>query len=487
MFFDNNGVGFWVTNSTYVTIQGFIFRAHDNSAVLLVDESGPVNNISVANNRILYNIGRQAGGSDYGIAVYRAASATIVGNEIAWTGSEGIHSQCSPTGTALTVRGNWIHNQGDLSVMGPAATGTPGGTIFGDDLTMNGNYSGSVAENNLIENTGGYSIDLEDYSNGWTIRNNIFRNTVTRGCLKLDANEVSVSNSQIYNNLFLNCGTGGGGPSPGIYATVTSGKSLQNNVIYNNTFVNNLSGAIYLANSGTVSGNVFRNNIMYDQGDKQMVYWPAADTFTNNVVISKTRGAASTLVGFNGTNFFCSTLTNLGATNKCSDPAFVDPNGNDFHLLSTSPAIDAGTSIGMPTGRSTSINNTLASLYGLPSYAENRSMSGSAWDVGASEFGGSSAPTARVTLGDPSPTAAGNVTVTLTSSVPVTSVPGPLSFLESDGTTTTISLAGSTPGSTFTGVFIVDSSVADGQGTFSLPANALVDMTGNRGNTIGTA
>ena len=484
VFFDNNGVGFWITNSTFVIIQGFTFRAHDNSAVLIVDESGPVNNISVANNRILYNIGRQAGGSDYGIAVYRAGSAKIAGNEIAWTGSEGIHSQCSPTGSALIVSGNWIHHQGDLSVMGTAATGTPGGTIFGDDLTMNGNYSGSVAENNLIENTGGYSIDLEDYSNGWIIRNNIFRNTVTRGCLKLDANEVSVSNSQIYNNLFINCGTGGGGPSPGIYATVTSGKSLQNNLIYNNTFVNNLSGAIYLANSGTVSGNVFRNNIMYDQGDKQMVSWPAADTFTNNIVFSAIRGSTSTLVGFNGTNYSCSVLANLSSTNKCADPKLWDVTKNDFHLFSTSPAIDAGTLTGMPAGRSTSINNTLASLYGLPPYADNLPMSGSGWDVGAAEFVGSAAPTATLTLSDPSPTAPGNVTVTLNTSVPVASVPGPLTFLENDGTTTTITLGGSFPGSTFSGIFIVDSSVADGNGSFSLPPNSLVDISGNRGNTI---
>src|SRR5437867_1739469 len=277
VFFDNNGVGFWITNSAYITIQGFTFRAHDNSAVLLTNGGGAVNNISVLNNRILYNIGRAAGGSDYGIAVYNAGSATIRGNEIGWTGSEGIHSRCNPAGSALTVSGNWIHNQGDLTVLGPAALGTPSGIIFGDDLTNSGNYAGSVAENNLIESTGLYSIDLEDDSNGWIIRNNIFRNTANRGCLKMDADEVSVSDNQIYNNLFINCGTAGGGPSPGIYAVVTSGKMLQNNLIYNNTFANNLSGALYLANSGTVSGNVFRNNIMYDSGDKQMALWAAAD------------------------------------------------------------------------------------------------------------------------------------------------------------------------------------------------------------------
>ena len=48
------------------------------------------NNITIGNNRILYTVGRQAGGSDYGIAVYRAGSAKIQGVRIATSRGDAI-------------------------------------------------------------------------------------------------------------------------------------------------------------------------------------------------------------------------------------------------------------------------------------------------------------------------------------------------------------------------------------------------------------
>ncbi|RLE06616.1 hypothetical protein DRJ00_09465, partial [Candidatus Aerophobetes bacterium] len=50
--------------------------------------------------------------------------------------------------------------------------------------------------------------------------------------------------------------------------------------------------------------------------------------------------------------------------------------------------------------------------------------------------------------------------------------------------TTSIILNGKVPGDTFTGTFKVDSSVADGQGSFSFASGALVDQAGNSGNEI---
>jgi len=63
-------------------------------------------------------------------------------------------------------------------------------------------------------------------------------------------------------------------------------------------------------------------------------------------------------------------------------------------------------------------------------------------------------------------------------------LPGPLTFLEGDGTSKLISLSGSVPGAIFTGTFVVDSTVSDGTGTFSLPSGSLVDALGNTGNAI---
>ncbi len=96
----------------------------------------------------------------------------------------------------------------------------------------------------------------------------------------------------------------------------------------------------------------------------------------------------------------------------------------------------------------------------------------------------SAPPTASISLSDPSPTKAGTVEVTLATSKNVIKIPSPLIFNERDNSTTTIDLKGSVPGTTFTGTFNVDDTVAEGVGYFSLPTDALLDEEGNTGNKI---
>jgi hypothetical protein len=508
VFYNNNGYGFFIGfggKSSYITIRGFTLRAHRRSAVQIIETSPPSTNIVVENNRILYAFDTQSMGSDYGLGSYGATNITFRGNEIAYTGSEGIHVQAMPSGpTVINIDGNWIHHTGDQSVSGPEVKGTPWGLILGDHGggSGNGDYTGSIVENNLIErqfNNGsgavGGGMVLENNSNNWIIRNNVFRDS-PRECLKFDANGISVSNVQVYNNIFTNCGldpgaSGGGGP--GIFMlSVGSAQSTNNNKIYNNTFVNNrgpYGAGIGLDCNGACTGNEVRNNVFYDSGSRKQVRWPGPGAFQNNLVYANTSG---TLVDFNGRSFSCSALlasadvdgNGTGNDNdRCADPLFLSLAGIDFHLTAASPAINMGTLTGMPAGRTTSMKNTVAGLHGLPSYNDGISMSGSAWDAGATEYGTASV-TASLTLSDPSPTTSGNVIVTLTSSASVIQVPSPLTFTEADTTTTLIILSGAVPGSVFTGTLVVNSTVADGQGTFSLPVGSLITGTGLLGNLI---
>ena len=93
-------------------------------------------------------------------------------------------------------------------------------------------------------------------------------------------------------------------------------------------------------------------------------------------------------------------------------------------------------------------------------------------------------PKASIHLSDPSPTKAGAVEVTLTTSKSVINVPTPLAFLEADNSIIYIELSGAVPGNIFTGIFIVDETVAEGGGYFSLPSDILVDEKNNKGNEI---
>jgi hypothetical protein len=479
------------SSSAYVTLQGFNMRAH-RTATIYVD-AGSSNHI-IRDNRIFWGQCSVGAGHSYGITTYGPTNLTIEGNEIAYTVDEGIHGQAKTDGSpaTVTIRSNWIHNQGDTTVFGNV-NGTPSGMTLGESGGAHySDWSGSVLENNLIANqksnspigSPGYGLRIENASSNWIIRNNVFYGTDAQ-CIDIDGSDGVSDNNQVYNNLLINCGRAG--------INFWCSNAVRNTKVYNNTFVNCVEGAITTSNtSGICTGNEFRNNIMYDSASKRLVSWPIPGTFQNNLVYATGTG---TLIAFNGRSFNCSALVpnadidGDGAFNdtvRCLTPQFKSVSTNDFHLNATSPAINLGTTNGLPAGRTASINHTVASQRGFPDYAINDSlpMKGGAWDVGAIEFDVGVTVTAAITLSDSSPTAAGDVTVTLTTSVPVVSLPPSLTFAESDGSSTTITLAGPVPGSSFTGVFVVNISVADGLGTFSLPAGSLVDGSGGTGNVI---
>jgi len=494
---NNNGTGFFVSNSSYVTVRGFVSRCHVRP-LTVANNYGAVSNITVSDNKLFYVNYKTSSGPDYGLASYSASPVTFSGNEVAWTTSEGIHARSKPVGpTVLTISGNWIHNVGDQRILGPAAVGTPNGMIITSDYTStDGNWSGSVLENNFIANisySGDKAVILEDNVNNWIIRNNVFYRMGGEG-IKLDGTGVSSNGHQIYNNIFLENGVKGvnaGGGGPGIYILTTSGKTASNNVVYNNTFANNRNGGIVAECGGSCPNNVFRNNIIYDSSPKMLITYPPAGVFESNLLNAPGTGSIASINGRSSTCLSTVLTADLDGNgtandkNRCSDPLFVSLPSRDLHLSSGSPAVDGGASAGMPSGRTSSINNSLAQFHGFPSYADNAPMSGSAWDIGAVERSASGPPTASVSVGQGgSMIGSGTYTLTLTASRSLVSLPGPLSFLESDSSTTTVSLAGTLPGTSFTGVFVVNSSVSEGPGVFSLPLNNLVDSLGQTGNLL---
>lgn len=475
------------SSSAFVTIRGFTMRAHYRSSVFVDPNS---TNNSLVDNRIFYNVG--SGGGSYGISAIGTSQLTIAGNDIGYTGDEGIHTQAradnSPT--VIFIRGNWVHDQGDASVLGIVG-GTPSGmTLSHEGATNANNYTGSIVEGNVInnqrKNTGspGYGMRLENASTGWIVRDNLFVDPDAQ-CIDLDGSDGISDNNQIYNNIFVGCGRAG----INLYCEAPSG-AVRNTLIYNNTFVNTSAAAISVENSsGSCGGNIVRNNIFYDSGAKQLVNWPMAGVFQNNLVYSTSSG---TLVSINGRSFGCGSLIPAadidgdGTINdgvRCANPQFRSVSARDFHLTPGSLAIEAGTGTGMPAGRTTSLNNSLAGRVALPPYADNTAKQGVNWDVGAIEYF-TAGPTAAITLTDPSPTAAGSVGLTLTTSVSVVSIPAALSFLDSGGGSKVVLLSGTVPGNVFTGSLVVDSTVADGLGTFQLAPGSLVDAQGNSGNQI---
>jgi len=476
VFSNNNGYGFFVTNSHYVTIRGFNIRNTKSPGVAVVPNNGANDHVTISDNRIFYSIDKISLGSDYAIVVNNANDVTITGNTLAYSGSEAIHTQAayvsgtSCTGSLATrysITLNWIHNAGDESVVGPDTGDTPWGMILGDcgGGTGNGDYTGSLVQGNIVDRAGLWwrsgrnhvgGIDLENNHSNDIIRDNIVT-TVGTMCFGLRAwpTSTGVNSNQIFNNVAWKCGqdaNAAAGDGAGIRVD-TGGGTASNNKFYNNTLADCIPtpgdfACLDFGGGGTATGNEFRNNIFQMNTSEQVIRWSATGEFDNNIVKST---AGGTIAAFGGTSVTCATIGTLQTSNVCADPLFANTASNDYHIQTTSPAKDAGKSTGMPAGRTTDINNTIASLHGFPSYADNQAQAGAEWDVGADEFSSGSSPNMTISKTDsPDPVVAGN-NITYTLSYANTGGASATNVVISDTVPTNTTFVSATAGGAFGG------------------------------------
>ncbi len=161
------------------------------------------------------------------------------------------------------------------------------------------------------------------------------------------------------NNLIYHCNTAGvsiGGYDPD--RGRTDHAMVVNNTLYNNDRA--ATGAGEFQMQWNMADNIFENNIVYagphclfvrnrSQADKTR----PASIIDHNLYYcvsgpqkSTWEGASAAVTGFD--KYIESTDNDLHSI--FSDPHFVDPAMNDFHLGSDSPAIAAGENSGLPVG-----------------------------------------------------------------------------------------------------------------------------------------
>lgn len=384
------------TPKTYITIEGFIFECIRVTSACVqltanADQTG-VDHIRIINNEIMHAAGAAVfaphgqyeayGYYGAGIIIARSNYVEVINNDIHDNGKTDFDHGAYCYGDNNLYEGNRVYNnRGTGLKIGWA--GSSKNNIIRNNIVYDNNNAWKVNPAYGVKRQG-RGIGTY-FSSGMKIYNNIIWGDHAAG---IDATYGPV-NAEIYNNtVYVN-----GSTSSGSYGIVVGGgKSSEpvdviSPVVRNNIVVQNNTNppsvynyAIHIA--ARTRNAIAENNL----------------TFGRNPELHVDVNAA------NGGAFNPTVRNNI--VNK--DPQFVNLTGFDFHLKSTSPAINAGANIASLTF----------------DYSNGLRPQGGGMDIGAYEYGGAPAPTTKPTL-TPAPTTMPTVTPTPVATVSPTKTPTP--------------------------------------------------------------
>ncbi len=319
MIFNNEtSVGFKKSQKTDLTTQGHFWWDDSNDRVYLYSTSSPGT----------FYTAIEAAKQQHGILIDGSSYITIDGFDIRYAGGDGIKTD----GGVTPCKGIIIQNC-DLSWIGGVYLS--GTTRYGNAIEIWAGASDVIVRYNRVN---------QAYDDGITWQNNVAGK--------------SASNVSFYYNIVSNCHTMFDYFQMGTGATST-GILVYNNVGYNAggswsepQRPDPYPGCFNVWNSnGRISSSVFKNNICYLTTNKHVWFPDSTDlagwTMDYNLYYPD-GGAVFMRNAADSTNFAgWKTATGKDAHSKTADPLFVST--SDFHLQSTSPAIDAGTNAGLTT------------------------------------------------------------------------------------------------------------------------------------------
>lgn len=374
---DRSGI-LTIHNQSYVRIDGFEIRnyrtAEHRFTPLGISVTGAGSHIELLKNNVHHieqNFnGRDApgrGGNGFGIAVYGTdAKAPIT--DLIIDGNQ-VHNLKTGSSESLVVNGNItnfritrnvVHDNNNIGidVIGfehtapdPAVDQARDGLVSGNsvyNITSRGNPAyGDEQSSDGIYVDGGTRILIEQ---------NVVHDVDFGIELASEHQNRATSYITARNNLIYHCHTAGisiGGYAPERGRTEHS--TVVNNTLYENDTAVTGSGEFQM--QWNMADDVFANNIVYagphclivrnrSQGEKNR----STTTIDHNIYYcvsgpqaSKWALASATVTGFD--KYLESTGNDLHSS--FSDPHFVNPSTNDFHLEPDSPAINAGTNAGL--------------------------------------------------------------------------------------------------------------------------------------------
>jgi len=403
-----------IVNQSYVTVNGFEIRNYTTSNAALTPTgiwvTGAGTGVQLLNN-IVHNITTtsEKNGNAFGISVYGTSSTpitqlTISGNQV-YSLKTGNSESVNVDGnvTYFTVSSNIIHDNDNI---GFAAIGFEGVGPTGYDQAKYGEVSGNTIYNiSAINNPGeGNSYDADGlYCDGCA--DVIFeRNTVHNCDLNMEAASEHKGHTSSYvtirNNVFYDANTVG--VSIGGYSSTVGGSDhvvMVNNTLYNNNTTDQGAEFQIQYHSGSKSGNIFENNIVYAGTQNVWIYsfvkptssYPAPPATLNwNLYYSTAGYVSGTSIDWAGKSSyktFAAYQSGSGEDGNSSvaNTLFVNLSSNppNLDVQSGSPAINAGsTSLTCSVGYC----GSGTSIYGSTDYAGNPRINGSGQiNIGAYE------------------------------------------------------------------------------------------------------
>ena len=402
-----------IVSRSYITVNGFEIRNYTTKSASVTPAgiwvTGSGSGVQLLNN-LVHNITTtsEKNGNAFGIAVYGTSSTpitnlTISGNQV-YSLKTGQSESMNVDGnvTYFSITNNIVHDNDNIGI---DAIGFEGVGPTGYDQAKYGVISGNtVYKISGINNAGeGNSYDADGlYCDGCAYV--IFeRNTIHNCDLNMEAASEHKGHNSSYvtirNNLFYDANTVG--VSIGGYSNTVGGSDhvvIVNNTLYNNNTQNQGAEFQIQYHSGSASGNIFENNIVYAGTQNVWIYsfvkstssYPAPPATLNwNVYYSTAgyvEGTSITWAGKSTYKTYAAYQSGSGedANSPNANPLFINLSSTppNLDVASNSPAVNAGsTSLTCSVGH---CNGT--SIYGSTDYAGNPRINGSGQiNIGAYE------------------------------------------------------------------------------------------------------
>lgn len=339
--------GFIITGGNATGLGGSLFDSDAGGGIYSYAASPIIQNNVITHNLASTQPGERAMGG--GVYAVSGGFVAINSNHIV-SNTAGIDVRLTDGGGLFVMGPGQVRSnifEENVACQGAGCTGRGGGIYVGwtnDGLEVMGNH---FLNNQASQGAGLHLV----WSAVRVTDNTVQGNRAARGAgiySYYDKGSVIEANTVTSNTAV----SSGGGID--IYITPSTIRpSVVNNVIAGNR-ASGRGGGLYASSDWNISSVTFAHNTLVDNGEGIAVGENMTVTLTNNIVVSHTVGITTTDSSANvlaDHNLFWSNSDDgIRGTNPVDgDPAFVDPDGGDYHLGPASAAIDAGVDAGVTT------------------------------------------------------------------------------------------------------------------------------------------